>query len=117
MEIKYCPDCLMEKPISEFYIIKRTGKPRTYCKKCVCVRNLKWQLVNPGKNYGPEGHRRRVKKTKHLRQKDTIPGASLRRTPWTIEDLAVALDRSLTVRQAAKILHRTAYGVSKKRNQ
>lgn len=32
--MKKCPKCGKEKPLEEFYKIKRNDKPSSYCKKC-----------------------------------------------------------------------------------
>ena len=45
------------------------------------------------------------------RQRFSIPSATNKGKPWTEDDRAVALDRSLTTLQAAKSLGRTAYAI------
>ena len=55
--MKTCSECLLEKPLDEFYSYGGTRKgKRSYCAKCCKARSARWQKNNPEKN------RERVKK-------------------------------------------------------
>jgi hypothetical protein len=47
--VKTCPGCMESKEITEFYVIKKTGKPYAYCKPCSSRRNRDRFLANPEK--------------------------------------------------------------------
>lgn len=46
---KICNVCKIEKPLTEFYIRKETGKPRQECKKCVVDRSKVFYSKNKPK--------------------------------------------------------------------
>lgn len=65
LDTKVCKECSQTKSLDEFYIDKRNGRPRVYCKSCWqshskrwCTNNteknkaykLKWKLMNPEKD-------------------------------------------------------------------
>ena len=41
---KHCPRCKLTIPLDLFYISR--GKPSSYCKKCVKVKQQEWATVN-----------------------------------------------------------------------
>jgi hypothetical protein len=47
--VKRCRVCADEKPLSEFYLRKDTGRYRTECKACTNVSAGKWAAENPDK--------------------------------------------------------------------
>ena len=46
---KICTICDIEKPVTDFYVRKDTGKLRSECKVCIGIRNV--QLLCPGCNF------------------------------------------------------------------
>ena len=44
-----CKTCNEEKDVSSFYIRKETGKPRSECKQCWCLKASSWQSANKEK--------------------------------------------------------------------
>lgn len=47
--MKTCARCSRELPLDEFYVVKKTGQPRTWCKECVKDYVIQWQKDNPEK--------------------------------------------------------------------
>lgn len=45
--MKTCSRCLVEKPLEDFYLVKRTGKPLAACKRCTCESSKVWREANP----------------------------------------------------------------------
>lgn len=41
-----CRKCFTTRPESEFYIVRKTGKPRSWCKSCVKANVIEWQRAN-----------------------------------------------------------------------
>ncbi len=46
---KTCPKCKTEKPLSEFYCYKKTGRLKSWCRKCSNESSLRWRERNPEK--------------------------------------------------------------------
>jgi hypothetical protein len=44
--MRLCNTCRIEKPLSEFYFRKDSGKHRTDCKACWCIKTEKWATTN-----------------------------------------------------------------------
>lgn len=49
IDYKKCKTCNTEKPLSDFYIRKETGKHRTNCISCQVEKSVKWRKENWGK--------------------------------------------------------------------
>ncbi len=45
--MKICKKCEQEKPVSEFYLNKKTGKYGPYCKPCAATYRREWVKKNP----------------------------------------------------------------------
>lgn len=45
--MKTCGQCSVEKSLTEFYAVKRTGGYTSACKTCVRANSKKWKEANP----------------------------------------------------------------------
>ena len=36
--MKHCPSCKQDKPLDEFYVHKKSGRPYSYCKSCLSAK-------------------------------------------------------------------------------
>lgn len=50
-EHKACRKCKQEKPINDFYVIRKTDGRRDWCRSCVIANVAEWQRSNPKKHY------------------------------------------------------------------
>lgn len=50
--MKTCSRCSEEKPLDEYYLVKRTGKLQAACKRCTCDAAKVWRDANPEKFRG-----------------------------------------------------------------
>jgi len=69
MKVKTCPNCKEEKPIGDYWVRSRDGKPASRCKACSVLLNREWRKKNP--DYEKERYRKSKKQTRerHLVRK------------------------------------------------
>lgn len=58
-ETKHCPGCDTDKPVSDYYIVRRTGRPMTYCKACAKERADQWRRDNHAYSQSPRARQAR----------------------------------------------------------
>lgn len=46
---KTCCGCGVEKPLAEFYHVRKHNRPTARCKACIKQASVDWRLANPGK--------------------------------------------------------------------
>jgi Autographiviridae endonuclease VII len=47
--MKTCSRCAEEKPLDEYYVVKKTGYVHAACKQCTCKSAKVWRDANPEK--------------------------------------------------------------------
>ena len=47
--VKTCSRCHAEKPLEDFYVVKKTGYVHAACKRCTCDAAKAWRDANPEK--------------------------------------------------------------------
>lgn len=73
---KLCPSCQLLKPTTEYYLQKRTDKPREICKKCACARTMAWRAANP------ERHKTACQRHEKARYSANPEAARIRYKAW-----------------------------------